>query len=100
MSHKLFRHSIFFQRPRLGFPVAGRRDRGGGLPVWRHGSGVSLFRLQEATQSGQRRRARSPSASAEGQPRANGACASPATGACVFRFEDGEAVDVDLTDYH
>ena len=32
--------------------------------------------------------------------RASGVFASPATGAWCFRFEDGEAVDVDLIDYH
>ncbi|MCY4192010.1 MAG: hypothetical protein OXD42_11955 [Rhodospirillaceae bacterium] len=49
--------------------------------------------------SGQRRRAGLPAASSQGRP---GQWSVRVSGnwRVVFRFEDGEAVDVDLIDYH
>ena len=69
-------------------------------PVWRHGIRRILFRLQEASHPG--------SADAPGfrlHPLKGGRAGQWSVRVSdnwrvVFRFEDGEAVDVDLIDYH
>ena len=62
-----------------------------------------LFRLQEATHPGSTDAPGDPDASLQGQPRGPVERPKrPVSGSwrVVFRFEDGEALDVDLIDYH
>ena len=56
--------------------------------------------LARGDASGQRRRAGLPAASLKGDRAGQWSVRVSGNWRVVFRYEDGEAVDVDLTDYH
>ena len=74
--------------------------RRGCLPIWRRGFRRILFRLQEATRPGDADAPGFRLHPLKGDRAGDWSVRVSGNWRVVFRFEDGEVVDVDLIDYH